>query len=160
MLKKQTDRIKFSSTFTEGLKIAIVRPDYHRELNSNLENSCRRTLAKHGVREVNITTLVVPGSWEIPVVVQKAARTGEFDGIVAFGIILRGETHHFDMIASEVGRALMQISLDSGVPVALEVLAVYDMAQAEARAGKDQYNKGIEGAIAVLKTIKVLRDIE
>ncbi|MBU0505731.1 6,7-dimethyl-8-ribityllumazine synthase [bacterium] len=159
MLKKQDDQNKFDSTFTKKLRVAIIRPDYHHQLNLNLENNCRQTLIKHGLSKSNVVTYVAPGSWEIPITAQKVAKSGGFDAIVAFGIIVKGETYHFEMIANEVARTLMQISLDFSIPIALEVLAVFDIAQAKARATNDQHNKGIEGAIAVLKTLKVLESI-
>jgi 6,7-dimethyl-8-ribityllumazine synthase len=158
MLKKQNEENKFDPLFTKKLKIAIIRPDYHRQLNLNLENNCRQTLIKHGVAESRVNTFVVPGSWEIPIVAQKVAKTGKYDAIVAFGIIVKGETYHFEMIANEVARALMQLSLNHNIPIALEVLAVYDISQAKARSANNQYNKGIEGAVAVLKTLELIKN--
>lgn len=157
MLKKQKALVPLEKSFVKNLKIAIVRPDYHQELNTNLEEYCRNTLIDNGVTTSHIKTFVVPGSWEIPLMVQTIAESKKYDAIVAFGVIVKGETYHFDMIANEVARSLMQISLDYSIPVALEVLAVYNIKQAEIRAARNEHNKGIEGATAVLKSLAILQ---
>jgi len=153
MLKNQETTVTVDKALAEKLSIAIVRPEYHDTLNTNLETSCRTTLRENGIPESQIKTFIVPGSWELPLMVQQVAKSGRFDAIVVFGVIVKGETYHFELIANEVARALMQLSLDYSLPIALEVLAVYEMKQAEARAGKDTHNKGIEGATAVLKSL-------
>lgn len=161
MIKPLEKQTTIDKEFAKTLRIAIVRTDYHNELNSNLEKHARQTLINNGVLETNVQTFTVPGSWEIPLMVQKIAKSGKFDAIITFGIIIKGDTHHFDMIANEVGRALMQLSLDYSIPVALEILAVYKEEDAQKRAGDNEYNKGIEGATAVLKmlqTVKILKD--
>ncbi|MEK7570751.1 MAG: 6,7-dimethyl-8-ribityllumazine synthase [Patescibacteria group bacterium] len=160
MLKQLTTKTAIDATLAKSLRIAIVRTDYHGELNDNLEYYCRLTLEENGVPTEGIKTFSVPGSWEIPLMVQKLAKSGQFDAIVTFGIIIKGDTYHFDMIANEVGRALMQLSLEYSLPVALEILAVYASEQAEVRAGKNDKNKGIEGATAVLQMLSVLTTIQ
>lgn len=156
MIQKQHPDLGLDPKFTKKVKIAIVRPMYHNALNSNLEKYCIATLLENGVEDKNIQSFLVPGSWEIPLMVQSIAESKKFDAIVAFGVIVRGETHHFDMIANEVSTALMQLSLEYSIPVAMEVLAVYDIKDAQKRAGNDEYNKGIEGAAAALKMLEAL----
>jgi len=73
-------------------KIAIVKSLYHQDLTNSLEQACRKHLIASGVREKNIITFEVPGSWEIPIVAKNLAEVKKFDGIVAFGIIIKGET--------------------------------------------------------------------
>ncbi len=159
MLQEQITQT-FDKKFTKKLKIAIVRTSYHNELIDNLEFYAKMTLLAAGVNEKNIVTFTVPGSWELPLLVQKAADTKKFDGIIAFGVIVKGETHHFDLIANEVSSALMQLSLSYSLPIAFEVLAVYNKSHAEVRAAKDTNNKGIEAANAVLQTINTLQKIK
>jgi len=159
MIKEQS-ALPFDKKFTKKLRIAIVRTNYHLELVDNLESYARGTLITAGVIEKNITTYYVPGSWEIPLLVQSAAKSKKFDAIIAFGVIVKGETHHFDLIANEVASALMQLSIDYSLPIAFEILAVYAMSHAEARAGKDANNKGIEAANAVLQTLQTLQTIK
>lgn len=158
MIQQLQKTISIDPKIAKAFRIAIVRTDYHNELNNNLEKHARATLTANGVEETNIKTFSVPGAWEIPLMAQKAAKSQKFDAIITFGIIIKGETHHFDMIAGEVGSALMQLSLDYSLPIALEILAVYEKKHAEARAGDNEYNKGIEGATAVLKMLQTLRN--
>jgi 6,7-dimethyl-8-ribityllumazine synthase len=159
MLQKQKTNITLDKSVVEKAKVAIVRTEYHKGLLDNLEEYCINTLRQHGVREENIKIFTAPGSWEIPLLVQAAAKSKKFDAIITFGIIVKGETYHFDMIANECARAIMQLSLDYSIPIAIEVLAVNTLEQAEERAGKNNKNKGIEGAIAVLKVLSTLSKI-
>lgn len=135
-----------------SLKIAIVRSNYHQDLTKNLEDSCKEYLIASGIQEKNIQTFEVPGSWEIPLITKNIAISKKFDGIVAFGIIIKGETYHFEILANECARALMNISLEFGVPITFEVLATYNLGQAKKRS-KGKYNKGREAAKSLLETI-------
>lgn len=138
-----------------GLKIAIVKGNYYPDLTESLEKTCRKYLVDCGVKTINLQTFDVPGSWEIPLIVKKIASSKKFDGIITFGIIIKGETYHFEILSRECARALMNISLEFNIPITFEVLAVYNMKQARERSlGKN--NKGIEAAKSLLKTIKTL----
>ncbi|MBU1000857.1 6,7-dimethyl-8-ribityllumazine synthase [Patescibacteria group bacterium] len=139
----------------QKLKVAIVRANYHRDLTRSLEESCREELVKSGIKTANIATFEVPGSWEIPLIAKQVAAKKIYDGIIAFGIIIKGETYHFEILANECARALMDISLESDVPITFEVLAVYDLEQAKKRS-KGKFNKGTEAARTLLETIKSL----
>lgn len=142
----------------QKLRIAIVRSSYHDELTKNMEQACRQYLIASGVMENHIKTFEVPGSWEIPLVVKNLAKSKKFDGILTFGVIIKGKTFHFELIAMECARALMNIALEFNIPVTFEVLAVYNLQQAKKRSiGK--YNKGIEAAETVLKTIRQLSNL-
>lgn len=140
------------------LKIAIIRSNYHLDLTQSLEKGCRKYLIASGVKSHNIDTFAVPGSWEISIVAEKTARTKKYDGLIALGIILKGDTYHFELIANECARALMNISLKFNTPIAFEVLATYSLEQA-AKRSKGKYNKGLEAAKTVLETIQTLSQI-
>lgn len=150
-------KVRYKKT-NRVLKIAIVRSNYHQNLTESLEKACRQNLIFSGVKEENIKSFEVPGSWEIPVLIKKIAVSKKFDGIIAFGIIVKGETYHFEMIANQCGRALMNISLEFNIPVTFEVLAVYTLEQAVKRS-TGKLNKGIEAARTLLETIKELKRI-
>lgn len=158
MLTKQNAAVSVDEAFAKNLRIAIVRTDYHQEWNDNLTKYCTETLVNNGVLAANVKAFSVPGSWEIPLMAQKLAKSQQFDAIVTFGVIIKGDTYHFEMLANEVARALMQLSLDYSLPIALEVLAMYSNEQAEARAGDNEQNKGIEAAVAVLKALQALKN--
>lgn len=140
------------------LKIAIVRSSYYPNLCKSLEKSCRKHLVVAGVNERNIETFAAPGSWEIPLIVKKIAQAKKFDGIVTLGIIIKGETYHFELIANQCTRALMNLALEFNTPITFEILAVHNLEQAKKRS-MGNLNKGIEAAKSVLETIKVLSRI-
>ncbi|MDD5147034.1 MAG: 6,7-dimethyl-8-ribityllumazine synthase [Candidatus Daviesbacteria bacterium] len=146
--------IKYSKN-NQNLKIAIVRANYHQDLTKSLEDACRNQLIKSGVKMSNITTFEVPGSWEIPLVTKRLAAKNIYDGIATFGIIIKGETYHFEVLANQSAKALMKIALEFDIPIIFEILTTYNLAQAKKRsAGK--YNKGIEAAKSLLETINTL----
>ncbi len=153
MIQAPSKKNMQQSSTNHRLKIAIVRSNYHQDLTKSLEKECRKYLTACGVKEENIETFEVPGSWEIPLIVKKAALTKKFDGIVAFGVIIKGETYHFELIANECARALMSLSLEFNIPVTFEVLAVYNLEQAKKRC-TGKFNKGVEAGKSLLETIK------
>lgn len=157
MIKEFNDLIKYNRS-NQKLKVAIVRSSYHLDLTKSLEKACRENLVASGVKDENIKTFAIPGSWEIPLIAKKVAISKKFDGIITFGVILKGETYHFEMIAHECARALMTISLEFNIPVVLEVLAVYNLKQAEQRS-MGKFNRGVEAAQTLLETIKTLSNI-
>ncbi len=143
----------------ENLKIALIRSNYHPDLTESLENSCKEYLIASGIQKKNIKTFEVSGSWEIPLVTQNIALSKKFNGIAAFGIIIKGETYHFEILAENSARALMNISLKYNLPIAFEILAVYSLDQARKRSvGK--FNKGSEAAEALLKTLNTLSEVK
>ncbi|MGH7203094.1 MAG: 6,7-dimethyl-8-ribityllumazine synthase [Candidatus Levyibacteriota bacterium] len=91
MLKTQT-KATFDKTFTKDLKVAIIRTNYHVELTENLEMYAKQTLLDAGLQEKNVQTFIAPGSWEVPLLVQAVAKKKTFDAIIAFGVIVKGET--------------------------------------------------------------------
>lgn len=139
-------------------KIAIVTSMYHEELNKNMEAACIKALIANGILEKNIQTFSAPGSWEIPMITERIAASKKYDAVATFGVIIKGETYHFDMIANECGRALMDISITYGIPIALEVLAVYNLSQAKKRTS-GEYNKGTEAGNALIQSLKTLQSL-
>lgn len=134
-------------------KIAIVRSNYYKELTGSLEKACKEHLVSCGIEEGNIITFEVPGSWEISLLAKKIAKAKKFDGIIVFGIIIKGETFHFELIANECARALMNISLEFDIPITFEILATYNLEQAKKRS-MGKYNKGIEAAKTMLSILE------
>lgn len=159
MIQNPSENFPSFDKNNQKLKVAIVRSLYHEDLTQSLEKSCRAYLLISGVRKSNITTFEVPGSWEIPLVTQVAAASKKFDGIIALGVIIKGETFHFEMLARECSRALMDLSLKFNVPITFEILTTYNLEQAKKRiVGK--YNKGIEAAKTLLETISTLSKLQ
>jgi 6,7-dimethyl-8-ribityllumazine synthase len=132
-------------------RILIVTSRYYAHIAAELEASVVEGLEKVGAQH---EMLEVPGAFEIPGAIAMAAESGEFDGYVALGCVIRGETSHYDLICSEVARGLMDLSL-SGIPVAFGVLTVENEAQAKARADRKGKNKGAEVVAAVLRMVSL-----
>jgi 6,7-dimethyl-8-ribityllumazine synthase len=107
----------------------------------------------------DIDVLWVPGAWEIPVAVRRALATERYDAAVAIGAVVRGETPHFDIVAGETARGLMDVSRDFDVPVTLGLLTTDTMEQAEARAGGAHGNKGADAALAALELLDLFDQI-
>ncbi|MBL8520275.1 MAG: 6,7-dimethyl-8-ribityllumazine synthase [Betaproteobacteria bacterium] len=119
-----------------GLRIGLVRSRFNDGLVSRLAESCLARLIARGVAPEAIDTVAVPGALEIPVALQAMAVTRRYDALVALGAVVRGETYHFEVVANESCRGVMDVMLDTGVPIANGILTVENEAQAEARVGK------------------------
>ena len=116
--------------------VAIVASRYNGEITSKLLNSALEELYEAGVRREAITVMPVPGAFELPLAAMALAKTRRYSCVVALGCIVRGETPHFDFIASEAASGLQLAALETGVPVAFGVLTVDVVEQAEARVSK------------------------
>lgn len=138
-----------SAPDASSLSFAIIRSAYHGDLTQSMADACLAALREAGVPREGIDIYDVPGAWEIPLAAQRALDRKSYHGIAAFGVIVKGETYHFEMIANEVARALMDLSLARDVPIAFEVLAVMTLEQARVRA-TGAHNKGREAASALL----------
>lgn len=141
------------------IKIAIVSSSFRQEVANNLEKNAVETFEKYGVSQDQIKMIRVPGALEIPLAVKKLAKSGEFQAIITFGAIVKGETYHFEQISNECARACMDISLQYEIPVIFEVWSVYKLEHAIERATRKEENKGVEAAETTLEMIKVMEEI-
>jgi 6,7-dimethyl-8-ribityllumazine synthase len=137
-----------------GNRFVIVASEYNSVIMDRLVAGARRALK--GCEPVKIVR--VPGSFEIPLAVKRAALSKKYDGIVALGCVLRGETPHFEYISSAVSLGLSKVALDTGIPVGFGLLTVDTVEQAMERSG-DSGNKGFEAAAAALAMIDALGQI-
>jgi 6,7-dimethyl-8-ribityllumazine synthase len=115
---------------------------------------------QRGARDEDLTVFWVPGSLELPLVAQKLSRSGRYDAILAFGVVIRGETLHFDLVAHGAQDGLSRVALESGIPVLFGVLAVNDASQAEARCGGAHGNRGAEVALAAIQMVALCRTLD
>ena len=130
-----------------GLRIGIVRSRFNEAVGLAMLKACAARLTELGV--TGVETVSVPGALEAPLVLQKLAGTGNFDALVALGAVIRGETYHFEVVSNESASGLMQVQLDTGVPIANGILTADTDAQAEARAtqkGRDCAEVAVEMA--------------
>lgn len=130
-------------------RILIVTSRYYAHIAAELEASVVEGLEKVGATH---EFLEVPGAFEIPGAISMAAQTGEWDGFVALGCVIRGETSHYDLITNHMARGLMELSI-SGVPLGFGVLTVENEEQAKVRADRKGKNKGAEVVAAVLRMV-------
>jgi 6,7-dimethyl-8-ribityllumazine synthase len=142
-----------------GRRIAIVAARFHEVITRKLVEGALAGLTALGVSDDDIDIAWVPGAFEIPLVAQRFARSGRFDGVICLGAVIRGETAHFDLVANESARGIAEVARDTGIPVIFEVLAVENLAQAEDRAGGAHGNKGWAAADAVLSMVSVLGEL-
>ncbi|HEX9191770.1 MAG TPA: 6,7-dimethyl-8-ribityllumazine synthase [Candidatus Deferrimicrobiaceae bacterium] len=140
----------------QGVKIAIVVSRFNGFITDRLLEGALDALRRHGVEEKAITVVKVPGSFEIPLGVRRAAGT-KVDAVVALGALIRGGTPHFDYLSAEVTKGVAQAMLDTGVPVAFGVLTTDTVEQAIERAGTKAGNKGSEAAQSALEMVSLLR---
>ena len=116
-----------------GLRIGIVQSRFNADIVSRMTEACRAELVRIGVAAEDIDLATVPGALEIPLVLQSMALTGRFDALVALGAVIRGETYHFEVVSNESARGVMDVALETGIPVANAILTTNDDAQAEVR---------------------------
>ncbi len=143
----------------EGLRFAIIQARFNDFIGQHLLTGAINALKQHNVSPENIDTIFVPGSWELPLAAQKLAQTKKYHGIIALGVLIRGETPHFEYISSAMSSGLAAVSRENGVPVAFGVLTVDTMDQAIDRAGVKLGNKGAESALAALEMASVVAQI-
>jgi 6,7-dimethyl-8-ribityllumazine synthase len=135
-------------------RFAIIASEYNSVIMDRLIAGAKRALKD----QKQVSLIRVPGSFEIPLACRQAALSKKYDGVVALGCILRGETPHFEYISSAVSDGLQRVALETGVPVGFGVLTVDTVEQAMERSGESG-NKGFEAAMAALEMINVLREI-
>lgn len=140
-------------------RIAIVATRFNSFIVDALVGGAQDTLLRHGVADEALTLIRVPGAWELPLVVDKAVASGDYDGVVALGCVIRGGTPHFDYVAGECAKGIGQVSQQRGVPVAFGVLTTDTIEQAIERAGTKAGNKGAEAALSLLEMISLLRQL-
>ena len=139
-----------------GRRIAVVASRFNETITQRLVDGALDALTKHGVTFEDVDVIWVPGAWELPIAVRHALGSGRYEALVALGAVIRGDTPHFDYVAGEASRGLMEASRDFDLPVGFGLLTCDDMAQAEARAGGAHGNKGWDAALAALEMADLL----
>lgn len=139
-------------------KIAVVVSRFNEFISTQLLHGCLDTLDKSGVLSENILVIWTPGSFEIPQVLSKLD-TGKFNAIIALGAIIRGDTPHFEYIASEVSKGIARIAQDKKIPVIFGVITADSVDQAVERSGTKQGNKGRDAALFALEMANIYPQI-
>lgn len=139
-----------------GRRVAVVVSRFNETITQALGEGAVATLVECGVDFSDIDVVVVPGAWELPTAMRALLGTGRYDACVVVGAVVRGDTPHFEFVAGETSRAIMQLGLDFEVPIGFGLLTTDTMAQAEARAGGEHGNKGRDAALAALEMADLL----
>ena len=143
----------------EGLRFGVVVSDFNRFITDRLLAGALDAMGRAGVIGEQVQTIRVPGSFEIPIAAKKLAATGKVDSIICIGCILRGETSHYDYVASETSRGIQLAQLDTGTPMIFCVLTCDTLEQAIDRAGLKGGNKGYEAGVAAIEMAQISRKL-
>ena len=142
-----------------GCRFAVVVSRFNEEVTSGLLAGARQALRESAVSEDDVTVFHVPGAFEIPVTALRAAETGLFDAVICIGCVIKGETLHFEYIASAACHGIAEAASASGVPITLGVLTTLTEAQALERSSPGAGNKGREAALAAVEMATLFRQL-
>ena len=151
-----TPRKIATNTRAEHLRIGIVLSRFNAAIGQPLLEGALRALGEAGARESSITVVTVPGALEAPLALQRMAQSGDYDALVALGAVIRGETFHFEIVATESASGLASVQLEFGIPIGNGILTTDTEEQALARAGV----KGHEAAMAAVEMANLLDAID
>ena len=139
----------------KGLAVGVVMSRFNQDIGEGLLAACTGELKRLGVAEGDIEIAAVPGALEIPLVLQTMAQSRRFDALVALGAVIRGDTYHFEVVSDDACRAVMEVQLETGVPVANGILTCENDDQALAR----MQQKGSDCAQAAVEVANLLRAV-
>ncbi|PCJ19881.1 MAG: 6,7-dimethyl-8-ribityllumazine synthase [Candidatus Cloacimonadota bacterium] len=142
-----------------GFKIAVIVTRFNGFITESLLDGCMDALKRHGVSLEDVKVIRIPGAFEMPVVLQKVAMSKKYDGAICLGAVIKGETPHFDFVASENAKGMQKVMLDHNFVVTNGVITTNNLEQAIERAGVKAGNKGAESALALIETLDVMKQI-
>lgn len=142
------------------VKIGIVASRFNEIITSKLIDGVADGLSRHGVNLDTVDLAWVPGAFEVPVTAKKMAESGKYDAVICLGAVIRGETDHYDHVATEVTKGIAQVSLSAGIPVLYGILTTDTVEQALNRAGLKSGNKGFECALDALELASLFKKIK
>jgi 6,7-dimethyl-8-ribityllumazine synthase len=143
----------------QGLRFAIVVSRFNSLVTQRLLDGALDALRRHGADENAITVVYVPGSFEIPLAAKRLAQSGAFDAVICLGCIIRGDTPHFEYVASEAAKGIAQVALETGVPTIFGVVTADTLEQALERAGAKAGNRGFEAAMTAMEMANLMRQL-
>ena len=144
----------------EGLRVGIVVATFNEFITSKLLDGAQAALARHGVRDDDVSVASVPGSFELPLVAKKLAESGQHDAVICLGAVIRGETDHYEHVAGEAAKGISNAAMSTGVPVIFGVLTTDTLEQAINRAGGKQGNNGYGAGLAAIEMANLMRALD
>ena len=143
----------------DGQRFAIVVSRFNEFITSKLLAGAIDALKRHGCAEDNITCVYVPGSFELPFMAKKLAESGTYDAVICLGCVIRGQTPHFEFVASEAAKGIAQIGLSTGVPTTFGVITADTLEQAVERAGAKAGNRGADAALSAIELVNLASQV-
>ncbi len=144
----------------DGLRVAVVAARFNYVITKNLMDGAVSTLERYGVRDGDIATAWVPGSFELPVVAKALAQSGQYDAVICLGAVIRGETSHYDMVCNQAASGIAAVSRETGVPTMFGVLTTENLDQAINRSGGKVGNLGSDCAVGAIESAKLVQAIK
>lgn len=141
-------------------RFCVVAARFNESIVDRLIHGALDALTRHGADESKIQLIRVPGAYELPLAVQRAAKARQYDGIVALATVIRGATPHFDYVCSECASGLTRVSLEQDIPIGFGLLTCDTIEQAIERSGTKAGNKGFDAALATIEMVSLLRQID
>ncbi|WP_228568289.1 6,7-dimethyl-8-ribityllumazine synthase [Campylobacter sputorum] len=141
-------------------KIAIINSRFNHIVTDRLVEGAKDAFLRHGGNEENLSLVLVPGAFEIPMVLDRLLQSGKFDGICCVGAVIRGSTPHFDYVSAETTKGIANITLKYSKPVTFGVLTTDTIEQAIERAGSKAGNKGFEAMTGVIELINLYKNFK
>lgn len=142
-----------------GIKVGIVAARFNEFIVSRLIGGAEDALVRHGVDTDDVDLAWVPGAFEIPVVAQKMAASGNYDAVICLGAVIKGSTSHYDYVCAEVSKGIAAVGLNTGIPVMFGVLTTDNIEQAIERAGTKAGNKGYDAACSAIEMVNLMKNI-
>jgi 6,7-dimethyl-8-ribityllumazine synthase len=143
-----------------GLRVAVVAARFNNVVTKNLMEGAVSTLAQYGVRDGDIATAWVPGSFELPVLAKTLAESGRYDAVICLGAVIRGETSHYDMVCNQAASGIAAVGRETGVPTMFGVLTTENMDQAINRSGGKVGNLGSDCAVGAIECARLLQSVK
>lgn len=144
----------------KDLKFGVIVSRFNEFLSAKLLTGALDALKRHGAKDTEVEIAWTPGSFEIPLVARKMAGMKKHDALICLGVVLRGDTPHFDYICSEVAKGIAKVSLDSGIPVSFGIITADTLEQAVERAGSKSGNKGFQAATSAIEMANLLEELK
>jgi len=143
----------------QGMKLGIIVSRFNNFITEKLLAGALEGVKSHGGAEENLTIVRVPGAFEIPLIAEKMAASGKFDGLVCLGAVIRGDTPHFEYVSDAVTRGIGRAVRQYHIPIGFGVLTTNNVDQAMERSGVKDANKGYEAALTTIEMISVMRQL-
>jgi len=139
------------------IRVALIVSRFNEEVTGGLAQGARDVLRENGITDWK--ELSAPGAFELPLLAKTLALSGQVDGVICLGCVIKGDTAHFEFISLGTAIGIQQASLETGIPISFGVLTTYTDVQAVVRSRDDVHNKGREAALAMLESIRLIRQI-